>query len=633
MTLHESMLRPFSRWLEPFPDESAMGFFRRLVANEEHNSAAVYAREIGLDGDHPDPEEILQAVLALPIAEAWKERLRRATPVRRGNRLLLAGEELRPRQLSITARRYCPGCLYEAAYDRAWWDILSITTCPRHNEPLVDRDEHGRPQRWWWPYVGESRWGGSLGRRCSVVGFPSRSLSSYVLGRLGFSPKVEAPILDRFALHEAIESCKFACSLVCSSWDAADAAPADVEPEGDIETGFAMLSGSRAEFVDALRAWIREQVPPHIRERGFDVVFRTANVRRRTYLSRGSSEFFRRAMHKAVAAANRREQKPFTEEDFQVEEFGIIALAGRLGIQQRGVAEIAERVGVMPDRIWAKARVHFSAEETEQIEEFVAGLTTYAEEATILDLPRFQVKPFVDAGLLERIPSMSPRGSRSAGLIRAQVQELLHATLEPLRVVPRSGPHSLVTAAGRMGLEVGMLAALATAGKIKPVGRVEGALGFRKLRFDLSQQLPKGVEARTPVDGKAKSAQRRLQAIKLAREIGAEAASDRLGIRRETFDLWKTAFDRRGLEGLRELKYAGRHPQTTPAKTKTRIKKIALRNPEYGCDRISAALTKEGTTVSSATVQKVLIGAGLGRKSERLEAAQMQTCRGRNRPA
>ena len=58
------------------------------------------------------------------------------------------------------------------------------------------------------------------------------------------------------------------------------------------------------------------------------------------------------------------------------------------------------------------------------------------------------------------------------------------------------------------------------------------------------------------------------------------------------------------------------HPQTTPAATVERILALALEHPEWGCVRVADALG--GTGVSSPTVQKILIKAGLGQKPERL---------------
>jgi hypothetical protein len=621
MTLHESMLRPFSRWLQPFPDESALGYFRRLVANEEHNSAAVYAREIGLDGVHPDPEKILQAVLTLPMDEMWKDRLRNATPMSRGNRIALAGQELRPRQFSITARRFCPGCLYEAAYDRTWWDVVAVQRCPVHDEPIVNRDEEGRIQRWWWPYPGESRWGGALARRChradGVI-----SIEKYIVGRLGFGPKLVAPILDSFSLADAIDGCRFAGRMVSGKWsEAAGLIPAEA-PDDFYELGFSVLCGNRADCVESVKAWIRAEFPAHVRERGHYIVFGALNKKRDNVLSPTLAEFFQRVMRKAQSAANRPVQRVFTEEEFYADDVGMIALAKRLGIRCRAASNIAKRIGVLPNRPSSRTRIRFAPDEVEQIDEFINGLVTYADAAKILGLPLYQVKPLVDSGHLQRLPRICCRGSREAALIRSEVHELLRRTTENVPVVSSSGTTGLVSAAARLGMEAGLLASLVVSGRIKAVGRAEGPLAFRNLRFARSMNAPAGVKTRRrkPRDRTKEKNSKRISAVELARRVGMDEACSRLHVRRETLELWERAYAERGRQGLIELKYEARHPQTTPMVVADRVKKLGLLDERNGCDRISAILTAEGTPISSATAWKILKKAGLATVRDRRRA-------------
>jgi hypothetical protein len=50
---------------------------------------------------------------------------------------------------------------------------------------------------------------------------------------------------------------------------------------------------------------------------------------------------------------------------------------------------------------------------------------------------------------------------------------------------------------------------------------------------------------------------------------------------------------------------------------KAAIRSIALESPSWGCDRIAYYLSFSGHTVSSPTVQKLLLQMGLGRKTDR----------------
>ena len=51
------------------------------------------------------------------------------------------------------------------------------------------------------------------------------------------------------------------------------------------------------------------------------------------------------------------------------------------------------------------------------------------------------------------------------------------------------------------------------------------------------------------------------------------------------------------------------------------ILKLSREFPEWGCDRIAYCLKLTSLSVSSPTVQKILILHGLGRKTERMKRA------------
>lgn len=51
---------------------------------------------------------------------------------------------------------------------------------------------------------------------------------------------------------------------------------------------------------------------------------------------------------------------------------------------------------------------------------------------------------------------------------------------------------------------------------------------------------------------------------------------------------------------------------------------LCLQFPEWGCDRLAHYLALKGSAVSSPTVQKILVRAGLGRVRQREEAAALR---------
>lgn len=62
-------------------------------------------------------------------------------------------------------------------------------------------------------------------------------------------------------------------------------------------------------------------------------------------------------------------------------------------------------------------------------------------------------------------------------------------------------------------------------------------------------------------------------------------------------------------------------PSSSSALTEA-IAKLALEHPEWGCDRIAYFLSFSDLKTSSPTVQKILIGLGLGRRSDRVRAVE-----------
>ncbi len=77
---------------------------------------------------------------------------------------------------------------------------------------------------------------------------------------------------------------------------------------------------------------------------------------------------------------------------------------------------------------------------------------------------------------------------------------------------------------------------------------------------------------------------------------------------RTSFYEWKRRFQTHGLEDLKDLAPIHKsHPQTTPAQTVKKIIDFALKNPSKGCVYISNQLKLAGISVSSPTVQKILI--------------------------
>jgi hypothetical protein len=117
-----------------------------------------------------------------------------------------------------------------------------------------------------------------------------------------------------------------------------------------------------------------------------------------------------------------------------------------------------------------------------------------------------------------------------------------------------------------------------------------------------------------------KLARQRLSVLELAEALGnvSEACRQR-GMSRTQFYEYKRRFQTHGLEGLKDLPPIPKeHPFTTPPEVVDRILALSLEHPAWGCTRLSDMLKLAGVSVSSPTVQNILIKHGLGSKYERL---------------
>ena len=116
-----------------------------------------------------------------------------------------------------------------------------------------------------------------------------------------------------------------------------------------------------------------------------------------------------------------------------------------------------------------------------------------------------------------------------------------------------------------------------------------------------------------------KLARHRLSVLELAVQLGnVSEACRRRGMHKSQFYEWKRRFQTHGLEGLKDLPPIHRsHPMTTPAGVVKRVVALSLEHPAWGCTRLSDYLKLDGVSVSSPTVQKILIKHGMASRYDR----------------
>jgi helix-turn-helix protein len=133
-----------------------------------------------------------------------------------------------------------------------------------------------------------------------------------------------------------------------------------------------------------------------------------------------------------------------------------------------------------------------------------------------------------------------------------------------------------------------------------------------------------------------KIAHQRLSVLQRAEALGTVSVACRQrGMTRTQFDDYKRRFELQGLDGLKDLPpIHNTHPQTTAPEVVERILALSLAHPAWGCVglraaacgcvRLSEHLKLDGVSVSSPTIQNILIKHGLASKFDRLLKRQEQ---------
>ena len=120
-------------------------------------------------------------------------------------------------------------------------------------------------------------------------------------------------------------------------------------------------------------------------------------------------------------------------------------------------------------------------------------------------------------------------------------------------------------------------------------------------------------------DAAMKVARQRLSVLEMSDALGnISEACRRGGMDRTSFYEWKRRFQTHGLEGLKDMPPIPKsQPNTTTPETEAKILECSLSHPSWGCVKLSDYLKLQGVSVSSPTIQKILIRHGMGSVYER----------------
>ncbi len=508
MDIEPHSKRAFPSWqIKPANGESSLGYFTRLVGEQEHTSARVYANEIELNGRNVVTDDILSELLRLPIAAEHKEGLKRWTPIYRDGQWRLSGETFGRRHISFIDRRFCRGCLAEGRYHRAWWDIACFEVCPFHSTPIEDRDGNGHHIKWWRPSFDVSPTGEQLAVRMERRE-SGHSFERYILSRLGEGETTPCPLLDSIPLHQVIDICDVLGRLLSHPWRARS----PKFSTSHARQGFESMRGTADDLEIVVRRWLVEMVPGDKLKRGLGNGF--------GWFTRQDVKGYARSplwptidlvLRRAFAQEGRIGRQAAGVSDLPHREVTMREASANFEIDGRGLRELARQLGLIPATSSYDKRAFLTHGEVAVLSSLVDDMISVKTAAVVLGCGQSVVRDLIASGMLRGFQRSGLYGHSGHGLTLLKTEvAALQARAEDVVVSGACGlTHDLAYVARIGSATSSEIIAEVLDGSRQIVSRDSRRRGFASWRF--SSVIGKKTYRRQAVAGQIRAAEAAVQ--------------------------------------------------------------------------------------------------------------------------
>lgn len=462
--------------------EPAHGLFARVARGIGQTRFANIAVQMGIDGRYVRPAQCLDVMLRHDLDRP--DHLISNTPVVEEDRVTLRGHVFSRSRWSLVHRRYCPACLGESPHHRSWWDLTFVATCPFHGLTLGGDGKDGT-RAFWSSTVLEN----SEDRTVATSGvsrLPERPriLESYVLGRMDYAPRLDAPLLDAHGLEDTVEAVQ-RVGLALAGGARTEVPEIDRDFDGSVvnRVGFEALGSNHDHLVEVLAAMATTSPLLPVDERKeagatqlFGWLFDACQMSSNPILQR-----VRTAMiGVAVATGRVRRSRSLVS---GTETFGRLTLkqvAVELGMTRRPTAELAAWVLPDFDRSSLGLRVLLSHDDLALLREARDTALDRPGLAKHLGLETKDLKVLEAEGLIRTCMGIAGRRRVGHRFLKAEADQLV----DGIAIVPTSGPEvPFRVHAKATGISTGRLAVKVARGEISPSGRSVSGQGFVSLMF------------------------------------------------------------------------------------------------------------------------------------------------------
>ncbi|MCD2173963.1 TniQ family protein [Rhizobium sp. C4] len=473
MKVENILARPFSSWhLKPEPGEPSYGYFSRLVEDEGHSSTKIYATEIGLNGKHINPEELLNSLLTLGLDEASRNVLIQATPLRRGKLYHLGDDAVRVRQLSITKRRLCPACLAEDHTHKVWWDIQAFQNCPLHGLKLNGKSEAGEWLRWVKSGVTLTPRGEDLARTACRHSDACTRFEGFIIHRLRHDCGPEPELFVGRPLAEIIDAITF-LSRIFQRRGGRNGGE-------NIALSYAALSASRMHLVASIQQWLTENWTLEERKRGSKFVYGALNFVVPCERSDLVDDCIA-AMREALAKTGRISRILRDQVSENRLELTLAEASRVLDISEDGLKNLVKHLGLGLDRY----NLFFDPDMMDRLKDTIDQLVTATESEEISGLRAHEFSRLEKAGFINSITAVSRGQTRGRRYVASEVERLVAKVLPSAKAKTMSGQLPLRGYARRIGSRPSDVVIAVLEGRLQPVRADPLYQGFASLCFDV----------------------------------------------------------------------------------------------------------------------------------------------------
>lgn len=425
-----------------------------------------------------------------------------ASPVAGTKSAEIMGQVVHRDHFSTVRRRWCPECLREDPYHRAWWDIVAITCCPRHGIELEDRC--GCKARDAWQTFGTTHCQkGHDMRAVAQRHVPAEDLTAdrYLVARLTGRSDCDGGLLDTIAMGVAI----IAMERIGQAWHDEDGglrkARLAVGTRRLMCIGFRILTNPEAEFPKLLDNPGKRAGNWGIHKAYGQLHNWVMTLDASPFATALQEILFAHANSKVVVKTGSILAPDDRSLGYRLEEASELA-----GMSAGKFRRIAIEMGLIPSTGIRGRPARLNREQVHDIAVRFHGSKTRDQVADELGITYSAIMPIIEDGLLVPLMRAGQSGLNSWDFPAAAAETLLATMPAVVESESASELVPLPVAAQQARLTVSMAINMVMTGELLVRGLDATAVGLQRHMVDVSEVAQAGRRRRLPGHSKQEAA-------------------------------------------------------------------------------------------------------------------------------